>query len=140
MDKSVAGFADDLGTVLTMLAFTLFGGILLANNIDAFNPATIVYALLSLTVVRMLPVAISMTGTDLRTPTIAFMGWFGPRGLASIIFAAVVVEEVGIDIGDPLIAIMTVTVTLSVFLHGVTAYHGSQAYGAWSEKQSVKPP
>ncbi len=140
MDKSVAGFADDLGTVLTMLAFMLFGGILLANNIDAFNPATIVYAVLSLTVVRMLPVAISMIGTDLRIPTTAFMGWFGPRGLASIIFAAVVVEDIGIDLGEGLFGVMVVTVTLSVFLHGGTAYYGAQAYSAWSEKQSVKPP
>ena len=139
MDKSVAGFADDLGTVLTMLAFMLFGGILLANNIDAFNPATIVYAVLSLTVVRMLPVAISMIGTDLRTATTAFMGWFGPRGLASIIFAAIVVEDIGIDFGEGLFGVMVVTVTLSVFLHGGTAYHGAQAYSAWSEKQSVKP-
>ena len=139
MDKSVAGFADDLGTVLTMLAFMLFGGILLANNIDAFNPATIVYAVLSLTVVRMLPVAISMIGTDLRTATTAFMGWFGPRGLASIIFAAIVVEDIGIDLGEGLFGVMVVTVTLSVFLHGGTAYHGAQAYSAWSEKQSVKP-
>ena len=140
MDKSVAGFADDLGTVLTMLAFMLFGGILLANNIDAFNPATIVYAVLSLTVVRMLPVAISMIGTDLRTATTAFMGWFGPRGLASIIFAAIVVEDIGIDLGEGLFGVMVVTVTLSVFLHGGTAYYGAQAYSAWSEKQSVKPP
>ena len=139
MDKSVAGFADDLGTVLTMLAFMLFGGILLANNIDAFNPATIVYAVLSLTVVRMLPVAISMIGTDLRTATTAFMGWFGPRGLASIIFTAIVVEDIGIDLGEGLFGVMVVTVTLSVFLHGGTAYHGAQAYSAWSEKQSVKP-
>jgi len=140
MDESVAGFADDLGTALTMVAFTLFGGVILADNIDAFTLSTIVYAVLSLTVVRMLPVAISMVGTDLRLPTVAFLGWFGPRGLASIIFAAVVVEEVGIDVGDPLIAVMVVTVTLSVFLHGVTAYHGAQAYSTWSEKQSAEPP
>ncbi len=140
MDESVAGFADDLGTGLTMLSFTLFGGVILANNLDAFTTSTIVYAILSLTVVRMVPVAISMAGTGLRLPTVAFMGWFGPRGLASIIFAAVVVEDVGIDLGDALFGVMVVTVTLSIFLHGVTAYHGAQAYGAWSEKQSVKPP
>ena len=63
-----------------------------------------------------------------------------PRGLASIIFAAVVVEDVGIDQADVVVAAMVVTVTLSIFLHGVTAYHGAQAYGAWSEKQSVEPP
>ena len=140
MDESVAGFADDLGTALTMLAFTLFGGVILANNIDAFAPATIVFAVLTLTVVRMLPVAISVIGTDLRSPTTAFMGWFGPRGLASIIFATVVLEDIGIDQGEVVVAAMVVTVTLSVFLHGVTAYHGAQAYGAWSEKKSVEPP
>ena len=140
MDESVAGFADDLGTALTMLAFTLFGGVILANNIDAFAPATIVFAVLTLTVVRMVPVAISVIGTDLRSPTTAFVGWFGPRGLASIIFATVVLEDIGIDQGEVVVAAMVVTVTLSVFLHGVTAYHGAQAYGAWSEKKSVEPP
>ncbi|GMQ85210.1 MAG: cation:proton antiporter [Acidimicrobiia bacterium] len=138
MDRSIAGFADDLGTALTMLAFALFGGIILANNIDAFTVSTIVYAVLSLTVVRMIPVALSVIGTGIRSPTVVFLGWFGPRGLASIIFAAVVVEEAGLGLGDPVLSVMVVTVTLSVFAHGATAYHGAHTYAAWSD--STVPP
>jgi NhaP-type Na+/H+ or K+/H+ antiporter len=51
------------------------------------------YAVLSLTVVRMIPVAIAMIGTGASRPTVAFLGWFGPRGLASIVFAVLVLEE-----------------------------------------------
>jgi NhaP-type Na+/H+ or K+/H+ antiporter len=135
MGESVADFADDSGTVLTMFAFALFGGIFLAENLDAFSAATIVYAVLSLTVVRMLAVSIAMMRSDLAAPTTLFMGWFGPRGLASIIFAAIVVEDVGLTLGAPVVAVMIVTVTLSIFLHGVTAYHGSEAYADWYQKQ-----
>lgn len=135
MDVGVADFADDTGTVLTMLAFALFGGVFLAENLDVFTTATVVYAVLSLTVVRMLAVAIAMLRGNLGGRTTLFMGWFGPRGLASIIFGAVVVEEVGLNQGSPVVAAMIVTVTFSIFLHGATAYHGSEAYADWYLEQ-----
>jgi NhaP-type Na+/H+ or K+/H+ antiporter len=135
MDESVADFADDSGTVLTMFAFALFGGVFLAESLDAFSTATIVYAVLSLTVVRMLAVAIAMLRSNLGGRTTLFMGWFGPRGLASIIFGAVVVEEVGLNQGAPVVAAVIVTVTFSIFLHGATAYHGSESYADWYLEQ-----
>lgn len=135
MDESVADFADDSGTLLTMFAFALFGGVFLAESLDAFSAATIVYAVLSLTVVRMLAVAIAMMRTKIGGRTTLFMGWFGPRGLASIIFGALVVEDVGLTAGAPVVAAMIVTVTLSIFLHGATAYRGSEAYADWYQKQ-----
>lgn len=138
MGPDVADFADDLAAVLTMLAFLLFGGVILAERLSDFTVATVTYAALSLTVVRMLPVAFAMAGTGLRRPTVAFMGWFGPRGLASIIFAAVVVEDLGIAQGDFVVATMVVTVTASIYLHGLTAYPGAERYGAWYE--STRPP
>lgn len=128
MDEDVADFADDVGTALTMFSFTLFGGVVLAENLDAFSAATIVFALLSLTVVRMVPVSVALLATDLDRTTRVFMGWFGPRGLASIIFGAVVVEEVGLTLARPVLDAMIVTVTLSIFLHGATAYPGSERY------------
>ena len=140
MDKTVADFADDLGTALTMLAFALFGGVFLAKNLEVFTLATVAYALLSLTIVRMIPVSIAMARSDLDRWTRLFMGWFGPRGLASIIFAAVVVEEAGIEYGSVVVAAMIVTVTLSVFLHGATAYFASEAYGEWYRRESATPP
>ena len=139
MDATVADFADDLSTALTMSAFALFGGLILFDNLGAFGTATLVYAALSLTVVRMIPVGISMIGTGLDRPTVGFMGWFGPRGLASIIFAAVVVEEAGFTHGAAVVSAMVVTVTLSIFLHGATAFYGAETYGNWHER-SAKPP
>ena len=140
MDETVADFADDFGTALTMLAFTLFGGVFIADNLDAFTWETVVYAVLSLTVVRMLPVAIALTRSNVGRPTRLFIGWFGPRGLASIIFAAVVVEDVGIEEGTLVVAAMIVTVSFSVFAHGATAYYGSEAYGDWYLGESATPP
>jgi len=140
MDQEVADFADDSGTALTMVAFALFGGVFVAESLDVFTTRNIVYALASLTVVRMLPVAISLARSDLARPTRLFMGWFGPRGLASIIFAAVVVEDVGLVKSEPVAAAMIVTVTLSIFLHGATAYHGADAYGDWYQRRTVTPP
>jgi NhaP-type Na+/H+ or K+/H+ antiporter len=95
----------------------------------------LLYAVASLTLVRMLPVAISMIGTHLRPPTILYMGWFGPRGLASLIFAAIVIEEVDLPATDLMVNIVILTVALSILLHGITAYSGSNAYADWYERQ-----
>jgi NhaP-type Na+/H+ or K+/H+ antiporter len=96
-----------------------------------------VYALLSLTVIRMIPVAISMLGSGGRRPTVAFLGWFGPRGLASIVFALLLVEEGGLP-GDSVILTTTfVTVGLSVLAHGVSAAPLAGRYADWIE---ANPP
>jgi sodium/hydrogen antiporter len=134
LDESIADFGDDVGTALTMFSFLLFGGLFLAESFDVFSLRTVVFAILALTVVRGVPVAISMARSGLAAQTVLFMGWFGPRGLASIIFAAVVVEEFGVADSAPLIEAMIVTVTFSIVLHGASAYHGSQAYADWYER------
>ncbi len=121
----------DLGTVLTMTSFLIFGAYLLGPNLDAFTVTTALYAVLSLTVVRMIPVAISMIGTGLAPPTLTYLGWFGPRGLASIIFAGVLVEEAGLEQTRVVVGAIIVTVALSVLLHGVTAPWGANKYADW---------
>lgn len=131
----IANFAEDLAEVLTMVAFMIFGGLLLQPHLGEFTWEMLLYALLSLTLVRMLPVAISMIGTGLRPPTVLYMGWFGPRGLASLIFAAIVIEEVDIPATDLMVNIVILTVALSILLHGITAYLGSNAYADWYEQQ-----
>jgi NhaP-type Na+/H+ or K+/H+ antiporter len=92
---------------------------------DALGEATwqmVAYGVLSLTVIRMLPVAVAAIGLGLSPATVAFIGWFGPRGLASIILALVVVEEEPALAGvDQIFLVMTVTVLLSILAHGVTA-------------------
>ena len=131
----IADFAEDLVEILVMVAFMIFGGLLLQPRLGDFTWEMLLYALLSLTLVRMLPVAISMIGKHLRLPTVLYMGWFGPRGLASLIFAAVVIEEVDIPETDFMVTVVTLTVALSILLHGITAYLGSNAYADWYEHQ-----
>jgi len=131
----IGNFAEDLAEVLTMVAFMIFGALLLQPRFGEFTWEMLAYAFLSLTLVRMLPVAISMIGTHLRPPTLLYMGWFGPRGLASLIFAAIVIEEVDIPATDLMVNIVILTVALSILLHGITAYSGSNAYADWYEQQ-----
>ncbi len=136
LDTPSEHFAEtgkDLGTVLTMTSFLIFGAYLLGPNLAAFTVATVFYAILSLTVVRMIPVAISMIGTDLAPPTLTYLGWFGPRGLASIIFAGVLVDEAGLEQTRVVVGVIIVTVALSVLLHGVTAPWGANKYADWYE-------
>jgi sodium/hydrogen antiporter len=89
---------------------------------------------LSLTVVRMLPVAIAMRGTHARAPTLGFLGWFGPRGLASIVFAVIVVEESNLPHEHLLVLAIYLTVGLSVFAHGVSAAPLADRYARWYEQ------
>ncbi len=94
--------------------------------------AAVLYALLSLTVVRMVPVGLSLLGTGLRPASVAFLGWFGPRGLASILFALLVVEEGRLESGAFLLAVVVLTVFGSTLLHGLTAYPMARRYGEYA--------
>src|SRR4029078_864314 len=89
------------------------------------------YALLRLTVVRMAPVALAMLGSGARLPTVAFLGWFGPRGLASIVFAVMLVECAQLAHEGVLLNTIFLTVALSVLLHGLTATPLARRYAAW---------
>ena len=86
------------------------------------------YAILSLTVIRMLPVAISLFGTKLTWPSIAFIGWFGPRGIASILYLLLVFINLGLSGYEQMMAIIVLTILLSIFLHGITAVPLSRVY------------
>ncbi len=89
--------------------------------------------MLSLTLIRMLPVAVAMIGTGPRMPTVGFLGWFGPRGLASIVFAVIVVEEARLPQADTILATTYVTIGLSVLAHGITAAPLATRYARWWE-------
>ena len=84
---------EEVGSVLNGVTFILFGAILLGPALGELSWELVLYAVLSLTVVRMVPVAIGMLGSHARLPTLGFLGWFGPRGLASIVFAVILIEE-----------------------------------------------
>jgi len=85
---------------------------------------------LSLTVIRMLPVALALWGGGLSRVAVAFVGWFGPRGLASVVFALIALEDLGEHEAEPAVTAITVTVLLSVLVHGVTADPLARRYGA----------
>ena len=89
----VTRFLEQAGGLLGAVTFILFGAVMLVPMLDDLTAAVVVYALLSLTVVRMVPVGLAMLGSGARRPTVLFLGWFGPRGLASIVFAVILVEE-----------------------------------------------
>ena len=91
------------------------------------------YAVLSLTVVRMIPVGIAMFGTGARSQTLAFLGWFGPRGLASIVFAILVLEEGGLPHDGVILTTTYLTIGLSVLAHGLTAAPLANRYAGWYE-------
>ena len=114
-------FSERDGTLLSLAVFFAFG-ILAAGVLDDIAAAEALYAVLSLTVVRMAPVALALARTGLRMPSLAFMGWFGPRGIATIALLLVAVgDEPDLAGLDVVIRTVTATVLLSVVLHGVSA-------------------
>ena len=122
--------AENLGVLLASVSLMLFGAVLLGPTLQHLTWKIVLYAMLSLTVVRMVPVAVSLLGSGLRTPTVAYIGWFGPRGLASVVLALLVVEE-HVPGTETLGRAVAATVALSVLLHGVSAVTLAGRYGAW---------
>jgi NhaP-type Na+/H+ or K+/H+ antiporter len=124
--------SHDMAELLTMLAFLVFGAVVLGPSIGAFDWQMVLYSCLSLAVVRMAAVGIAMLGSRTRLPTVAFIGWFGPRGIASVLYSFLLIESVDqLDVLQPVVDVVTLTVALSVLLHGMTAAPLARAYGNW---------
>jgi NhaP-type Na+/H+ or K+/H+ antiporter len=135
-------FTEASGTLLALMVWGVFGITLLSPTLLPYllDWRVILYAVLSLTVIRMLAVAISLARSGLRKDTVAMMGWFGPRGLASAVFGLIAVgtfEESGLGV-QPLAAIITLTILFSVFAHGFSAQPLARWYAARLEK--AEPP
>ena len=126
--------SEEVGNVLNGITFLFFGAILLGPALGELTWELAVYAVLSLTVVRMLPVAIAMLGSHARAPTLGFLGWFGPRGLASIVFAVIVIEESNLPHEKLIVLAIYLTVGLSVFAHGLSAAPLADRYARWYER------
>jgi len=121
-------FTEDWGQMLNLAVFFLFG-VMVARALPRFDAMHWLYALLSLTVVRMVPVAIALMGTRLNRATVIFMGWFGPRGLASIVLGLVYLEEQMHQAGELTIRLAVMaTVLCSIFAHGLSATPGMKVY------------
>ena len=116
-------FTETSGTALSLLVWTAFGANLVPPLLQSFNPLALLYAVLSLTVIRMLPVAISLIGSRMRADTTFIMGWFGPRGLASVVFTLMAYESFheAARSFDTLADTAAWTILLSVVFHGISA-------------------
>ena len=129
----IAQFNEQLGELLNGVTFLAFGAVLLGPALGDLSWRLALYAVLSLTAVRMVPVALALLGTGARRPTAAFIGWFGPRGLASIVFAVLIVEESKLAHQSTMLLATYATVGLSVFLHGLSAAPLARRYARWYE-------
>ena len=121
-------FLEQTGNLLASLVWMAFGAIAIPIMVDRIDVGTVLYAVLSLTLIRMLPVALALIGAGLNRRTILFVGWFGPRGLASLVFALLALEALGSH-ADEAVAIIAMTVLLSVVAHGLTAAPLARRYG-----------
>jgi NhaP-type Na+/H+ or K+/H+ antiporter len=136
-EQSATLLADEAGNVLAAATWMAFGALALALVLPEITWQIVVYAVLSLTVVRMVPVMIALAGTGSRWQTKLFMGWFGPRGLASVVFAILVLDS-GLPDADPLLTTVVVTVALSVFLHGLSAMPLVSVYHRWYDSHVTR--
>jgi sodium/hydrogen antiporter len=123
-------FVEETGALVSLLVWLLFGVIGVVPALEGLTWQTAAYAVLSLTLIRMLPVAISLLGSGLGRATVLFVGWFGPRGLASVVFGLLALEALGEQAARPAVAVIAFTVLLSVVAHGLTAEPLAKRYGA----------
>jgi NhaP-type Na+/H+ or K+/H+ antiporter len=122
-------FTEEAGTLLSLVVWFLFGAVMVVPGFEAADWRAALFAVLALTLVRMVPVAIGLTGAGLDRATIAFIGWFGPRGLASVVFGLIAVDALAPPESHLVLGVVTVTVTASVVLHGVTSGPLAARYG-----------
>jgi NhaP-type Na+/H+ or K+/H+ antiporter len=138
--EAASRLTEEVGELLGGITFLVFGAVLLGPALKHISWQIALYGVLSLTVARMLPVAVAMLGTGARPPTLGFLGWFGPRGLASIVFAVIVVEEAHLTGARTILLTSYFTIGLSVFAHGITAAPLAERYARWYESRGHPPP
>ena len=133
-------FTEVEGQLLNLSVFFIFG-VFVVGLIQPLSWEVALYGLLSLTLIRMLPVAASLVGSRLGGVSVLFMGWFGPRGLASIVLGLIVVAEAPLLAGrEQIEVVVALTVLLSVLLHGVTAAPLSALYARKVEEMAADVP
>lgn len=128
--KFVYEFTESEGQLLTWGAFLLIGLVLVPDALHHLTLANLAIILLSLFVVRPAAIWLSLLGTDASPTTRLFFGWFGPRGLATALFALLIVEQVAPEIAEPVLALAVNTVWISALVHGLSAAPAARWYGA----------
>lgn len=127
----VSHLVDEGGEFFNAATFIVFGAVVLGPLLDDLSWEIAAYAVLSLTAVRMVPVALALLGTGARRPTVAFIGWFGPRGLASIVFAVILLDDTDLPHVHTLLISIAATIALSIYVHGLTARPLTERYVRW---------
>jgi len=127
--ETVLEGAEGASEALSLMTWVVFGAAVVGQHAGTTDWRVVLYAVLSLTVVRMLPVAVSVVGLGTRTDSKLFLGWFGPRGLASIVFLVIAAQK-NLPGSDTLIAVTLVTVVFSILGHGLSANPLAAAFGA----------
>ena len=125
----IVEFMEGEGKLLTMATFLIFGAAMLPAGLEHANIKTLVVAVAFLTVVRMAPIWVSLIGAGVSAYEKLFLGWFGPRGLASVLFALLVLEEFSVPGAEEILACVVLTVLLSIILHGVSANPLANVFG-----------
>jgi NhaP-type Na+/H+ or K+/H+ antiporter len=131
-------FMEQASGLASLLVWLAFGALAVPIMVERINVPTVCYAVLSLTVVRMAPVALVSIGAGLDRATVLFVAWFGPRGLASLVFALLALEELGPG-ARPVVSVIAMTVLLSVIAHGVSAGPLAARYGAAESARRPEP-
>src|SRR5208283_4268804 len=133
-DEAALQFTEEAGTLLSLLVWFIFGAVMLVPGLEDLDWRDVVFALLALTLLRMLPVAVALAGTGLDRGTVAFVGWFGPRGLASVVFGLIAVDSLAPSESKVVLAAITLTVALSVLLHGISASPLAARYAGYATR------
>lgn len=131
-------FLEQMGSLVSLLVWLAFGALAIPIMLERIDALTLVYAVLSLTVLRMLPVALALIGAGMDRDTVLFIGWFGPRGLASLVFALLALEALW-PVADEAVAVIAVTVLLSVLAHGLSAAPLATRYGRAAAAAGPEP-
>jgi sodium/hydrogen antiporter len=122
-------FVEETGALVSLLTWLAFGAVAVVPALENLTWQAVLYGVLSLTAIRMLPVAVALAGGRLDRAAVAFIGWFGPRGLASVVFALIALEELGQREAGSAVTVIAFTVMLSVLAHGLTAEPLARRYG-----------
>jgi sodium/hydrogen antiporter len=130
-DGELTYLLGQLGDLTNGVTFLVFGAAIAGSVLVDLTWRTAVYGVLSLTAVRMLPVAVALLGTHARMRTVAFVGWFGPRGLASIVFTVIALEHGTLAHASEITVAVVFTIVLSVYLHGLSARPLTDRYASW---------
>ena len=133
-------FSEFWGQLLNLYVFFVFGT-LVGPDLGKISPLIGLYAILSLTIVRILSVGISLLGARLHRSSVLFLGWFGPRGLASIVLGLIYLKQEANLPGEPLIELVVLaTVLMSIFAHGISAAPSINVYAKQIEQLETDVP